>query len=72
MSKEDSDELYGVLFQVVTEHFPDNPLGDRTDSVMALYEAVRRWSRGEEQPESTKVDVLRIDGGSMPNLASRL
>lgn len=66
MSQEDSDKLYGILFAVVTEHFPDTPMGQRTDSVMALYESVRRWSTGEEQPDSTKVDMLRIDADNGP------
>lgn len=70
MSREDSDQLYGILFGVVTEHFPDTPMGQRTDSVMALFEAVRRWSQGEEQPTSTKVDMLRIDAENGPVLTA--
>lgn len=46
-TQEQSQELYGILFQTVTKHFPDTELAQRTDCVMDMYQKFHIWATGE-------------------------
>jgi len=61
-SKEDSSTLLNGLFTTVTEHFPDVPLGDRTDLVMDLYQVFHKWAVGEHDDEHGVTDnVVEVE-----------
>ncbi len=46
-TQEQSQELYGILFRTLTEHFPELPFPKRTDCVMDLYQQFHVWATGE-------------------------
>lgn len=46
-SEAQSQELYGLLFKTATKHFPEVPLGQRTDFVMDVYQVFHVWATGD-------------------------
>jgi hypothetical protein len=46
-TEQQSQELYGILFQAVTKHFPETELRQRTDAVMDIYQKFHVWATGE-------------------------
>lgn len=41
---EEESILVQMLFEKITEHRPDWPLGDRTDLAMSMLSVVKRWA----------------------------
>ena len=46
-TEQQSHELYTILFQTLTKHFPETPLAQRTDCVMDVYQKFHIWATGE-------------------------
>lgn len=43
VSRDDSI-LVSLLFEKITEHRPDWPMGDRTDLAMSMFTVVKKWA----------------------------
>lgn len=39
----DESALVGMLFERITEIFPEWPMGDRTDHAMKMFAVVKKW-----------------------------
>lgn len=53
---DDESTLVGMLFERVTEIYPEWPMGDRTDLAMSMLAVVKRWAHNLElTSESAKV-----------------
>lgn len=57
-----AEELYGILIQCVTKHFPDEPFGARTDLVMDLYQQFHKWATGEhDEVHGATKQMIELD-----------
>ena len=41
---EDESRLVQMLFERITEFYPDEKMGDRTDLAMSLFTVVKQWA----------------------------
>ncbi len=53
----DESTLVGLMFEKITELYPDWPMGDRTDLAMALFAVVKQWGSDEELVSDSAVMV---------------
>jgi hypothetical protein len=62
---EDESALVGMLFEKITEHFPDWPMGDRTDLAMSMLAVTKKWAHNLELTNGShttqEIDIRTYD-----------
>lgn len=57
-SNEDESILVGMLFDRVTEVFPEWPMGDRSDLAMKMFAVVKKWAHNLELTNDSSRTVV--------------
>lgn len=62
-SSDDESHLVGMLFERITEIYPDWPMGERTDLAMGMLAVVKKWAHNLEMTSDSSKKVER--GGTV-------
>jgi hypothetical protein len=55
---DDESALVGMLFDRITELYPDWPMGDRTDLAMGMLAVVKKWAHNLELTSKSTRTVM--------------